>query len=191
MEWTKNGITLRLMKETDIDSLWNVFEPEVYEHMLTKIERKEQLEGWLGYAINRMQSHEDVFVFFIQNEKTGASIGTTRLYDIDRHHRCAEIGSTIYAKPYQRTHVNTTCKFLLLQHAFEVLQLIRVQIRTDAENTASQKAIERIGFIKEGYLRKEKVRSTGHARNTYLYSMINTEWPEAKERLLEMMNKYT
>lgn len=191
MEWTKNGVTLRLLREDDIDTLWNVFEPEVYEYMLTKIEHKEQLEGWLGYALNRMQTQEDVLVFFVQDEATGSAIGTTRLYDIDRHHNCAEIGATIYAKPYQRTHVNTTCKFLLLQHAFEILQLIRVQIRTDAENVASQKAIERIGFVKEGYLRKEKVRSTGQARNTYLYSMTDDEWPAVKEMLQEKMNKYT
>lgn len=191
MEWTKNGVTLRLLEERDIDALWDALEPEVYEYMLTKMERKEQLEGWLGYAINRMQTQEDVLVFLVQEEATGNVIGTTRLYDMDRHHRSAEIGATVYAKPYQRTHVNTTCKFLLLQHAFEVLQLIRVQIRTDAENVASQKAIERIGFVKEGYLRKEKVRSTGHPRNTYLYSMIDSEWPEAKKELQNKMNKYT
>lgn len=191
MEWTKNGVTLRLLEEKDIDALWDALEPEVYEYMLTKMERKEQLEGWLGYAINRMQTQEDVLVFLVQEEATGNVIGTTRLYDMDRHHRSAEIGATVYAKPYQRTHVNTTCKFLLLQHAFEVLQLIRVQIRTDAENVASQKAIERIGFVKEGYLRKEKVRSTGHPRNTYLYSMIDSEWPEAKKELQNKMNKYT
>lgn len=191
MEWTKNGVTLRVLQESDIDALWDVFEPEVYEYMLTKIDRKEQLEGWLKTAIERMHTQQDVFVFLVQDELTGKAIGTTRLYDIDRHHRCAEIGATIYAKPYQRTHVNTTCKFLLLQHAFEVLQLIRVQIRTDAENEASQKAIERIGFVKEGYLRKEKVRSTGQPRNTYLYSMIDTEWPEVKRELQEKMNKYT
>lgn len=191
MEWTKNGVTLRLLEKKDIDALWDALEPEVYEYMLTKMERKEQLEGWLGYAINRMQTQEDVLVFLVQEEATGKVIGTTRLYDMDRHHRSAEIGATVYAKPYQRTHVNTTCKFLLLQHAFEVLQLIRVQIRTDAENVASQKAIERIGFVKEGYLRKEKVRSTGHPRNTYLYSMIDSEWPEAKKELQNKMNKYT
>lgn len=191
MEWSKNGVTLRLLRERDIEAIWEVLEPEVYEYMLTKMERKEQLEGWLGYAINRMQTREDVLVLLVQEEATGNVIGTTRLYDIDRHHRSAEIGATIYAKPYQRTHVNTTCKFLLLQHAFEVLQLIRVQIRTDAENVASQKAIERIGFVKEGYLRKEKVRSTGQPRNTYLYSMIDTEWPEAKKVLQDKMNKYT
>lgn len=191
MEWTKNGVTLRLLEEKDIDALWDALEPEVYEYMLTKMERKEQLDGWLGYAINRMQTQEDVLVFLVQEEATGNVIGTTRLYDMDRHHRSAEIGATVYAKPYQRTHVNTTCKFLLLQHAFEVLQLIRVQIRTDAENVASQKAIERIGFVKEGYLRKEKVRSTGQPRNTYLYSMIDCEWPEAKKELQNKMNKYT
>lgn len=191
MEWTKNGVQLRPLHEKDIDTLWDAFEPEVYEYMLTRVERKEQLAGWLNYAIERMQSQKDLMAFAVIDEKTQQVIGTTRLYDIDRLHKSAEIGATIYAKSYQRSHVNTTCKFLLLQHAFEVLQLIRVQIRTDAENVASQKAIERIGFVQEGFLRKEKIRSTGQPRNTYLYSMTNDEWPEAKENLFKMMNKYT
>ncbi|WP_342526810.1 GNAT family protein [Chryseomicrobium sp. FSL W7-1435] len=191
MEWTKNGVTLRPLQKVDSAALWSAFEPEVYAHMLTKVERINQLEGWLHYAIDRMNSEKDVLVFAVVDDTTQKLIGTTRLYDIDHKHRSAEIGATIYAKPYQRTHVNTTCKFLLLQHAFETLQLIRVQIRTDADNEASQKAIERIGFVKEGYLRNEKVRSTGNPRNTYLYSLIDSEWPEVKKQLLDKMNKYT
>lgn len=191
MRQTVNEVTLRPLTPTDGDALWETFEPEVYVHMLTKVERKEQLQGWLNYAIDRMETEKDVLVFAVIDERAKKVIGTTRLYDIDLKHKAAEIGATIYAKPYQRTHVNTTCKFLLLQHAFEELGLIRVQIRTDAENEASQRAIERIGFVKEGFLRNEKIRSTGKPRDTYLYSMIDSEWPEAKKRLLEKMNKYT
>lgn len=191
MNLQKNGVTLRPLVQTDIELLWETFEPEVYEHMLTKIELKVQLAGWLQYAIDRMHSHQDVLVFGVVDEMSQQLVGTTRLYDIDRQHRAAEIGATIYAKSAQRTHINTTCKFLLLSYAFEELDLVRVQIRTDAENLASQRAIERIGFVKEGYLRNEKIRSTGNPRNTYLYSMIDSEWPVAKEDLLLLMNKYT
>ena len=191
MQKTLNGVTLRPLTKKDVDALWETFEPEVYVHMLTKVERKEQLQGWLNYAIDRMETEKDVLVFAVIDERAKKVIGTTRLYDIDLKHKAAEIGATIYAKPYQRTHVNTTCKYLFLQYAFEELGLIRVQIRTDAENEASQRAIERIGFVKEGFLRNEKIRSTGKPRDTYLYSMIDSEWPEAKKRLLEKMNKYT
>lgn len=191
MRQTVNEVTLRPLTPTDGDALWETFEPEVYAHMLTKVERKEQLQGWLNYAIDRMETEKDVLVFAVIDERAKKVIGTTRLYDIDLKHKAAEIGATIYAKPYQRTHVNTTCKYLLLQYAFEELGLMRVQIRTDAENEASQRAIERIGFVKEGFLRNEKIRSTGKPRDTYLYSMIDSEWPEAKKRLLEKMNKYT
>ncbi|PJK16037.1 GNAT family N-acetyltransferase [Chryseomicrobium excrementi] len=191
MNLQNNGVTLRPLVQTDIHVLWETFEPEVYAHMLTRVERKEQLVGWLQYAINRMQTHGDMLIFGVVDERSQQLVGTTRLYDIDKQHRSAEIGATIYATSAQRTHINTTCKFLLLSYAFEELNLVRVQIRTDAENAASQRAIERIGFVKEGYLRNEKVRSTGKPRNTYLYSMIDSEWPEAKEKLIEMMNKYT
>lgn len=191
MNLQNNGVTLRPLVQTDIHVLWETFEPEVYAHMLTRVERKEQLVGWLQYAINRMQTHGDMLIFGVVDERSQQLIGTTRLYDIDKQHRSAEIGATIYAKSAQRTHINTTCKFLLLSYAFEELNLVRVQIRTDAENAVSQRAIERIGFVKEGYLRNEKIRSTGNTRNTYLYSMIDSEWPEAKEKLIEMMNKYT
>lgn len=191
MNLQKNDVTLRPLVQADIDVLWEAFEPEVYQHMLTRVERKEQLAGWLQYALNRMKSHGDVLIFGVVDELSQQLVGTTRLYDIDRQHLSAEIGATIYAKSAQRTHINTTCKFLLLSYAFEDLGLVRVQIRTDAENLASQRAIERIGFIKEGYLRNEKIRSTGKPRNTYLYSMIDSEWPKAKEKLLKLMNKYT
>lgn len=191
MNLQNNGVTLRSLVQTDIHVLWETFEPEVYAHMLTRVERKEQLVGWLQYAINRMQTHGDMLIFGVVDERSQQLVGTTRLYDIDKQHRSAEIGATIYATSAQRTHINTTCKFLLLSYAFEELNLVRVQIRTDAENAASQRAIERIGFVKEGYLRNEKIRSTGNTRNTYLYSMIDSEWPEAKEKLLRLMNKYT
>lgn len=191
MNLQNNGVTLRPLIQTDIHVLWETFEPEVYSHMLTRVEHKEQLVGWLQYAINRMQTHGDMLIFGVVDERSQQLVGTTRLYDIDKQHRSAEIGATIYATSAQRTHINTTCKFLLLSYAFEELNLVRVQIRTDAENAASQRAIERIGFVKEGYLRNEKVRSTGKPRNTYLYSMIDSEWPEAKEKLLRLMNKYT
>lgn len=191
MNLQNNGVTLRPLVQTDIHVLWETFEPEVYAHMLTRVERKEQLVGWLQYAINRMQTHGDMLIFGVVDERSQQLVGTTRLYDIDKQHRSAEIGATIYATSAQRTHINTTCKFLLLSYAFEELNLVRVQIRTDAENAASQRAIERIGFVKEGYLRNEKIRSTGNTRNTYLYSMIDSEWPEAKEKLLRLMNKYT
>ena len=97
--------------------------------------------------------------------------------------RGLEIGGTWYGPEFQRTVVNTECKYLLLQHAFETLGCIRVQLKTDLRNERSQKAIERIGAVKEGVLRNHMILPDGHYRHSVFYSILDTEWPGVKKRL--------
>lgn len=110
-------------------------------------------------------------------------IGSTRYWKIDLHNRKLEIGHTWYAQSFQRTHVNTETKFLMLQYAFEKLNCIRVQFTTDEINHKSRAAILRIGAKQEGIVRNERIMPNGRIRNSVRYSIIDTEWPSVKALL--------
>lgn len=117
---------------------------------------------------------------------TGRAIGSTRYLDIRREHRGLEIGWTWLGRAWQRTAANTECKRLLLEHAFERLGALRVQLKTDARNLKSQRAIERIGGVQEGVLRAHMVMPDGFVRDSVMYSITAGEWPAVKRRLEEM-----
>lgn len=181
-----SGVRIRLLEKKDVSALWELHTPGIFEHMLTKVSSFEEMKAWLEAGMGR----SDVIAFVVE-EKTGEVIGTTRIASIDQANKSCEIGSTFYAERVQRSGVNTAVKFMLLRHCFEELGMIRVQFKTDAENGRSQKALERIGAVKEGVLRNERIRSTGKPRDAVLYSIIDREWPEVKEKLLGILNKYT
>jgi len=101
--------------------------------------------------------------------------------------RGLEIGGTWYGTEFQRTAVNTECKYLLLKHAFETLGCIRVQLKTDSRNERSQKAIERIGAIREGILRNHMILPDGYIRDSVFYSILDSEWGTVKRRLEEKL----
>ncbi|MCP2036684.1 RimJ/RimL family protein N-acetyltransferase [Planomicrobium sp. HSC-17F08] len=181
------NIRLRLLTRDDFEALWKLYTPAIFEHMLTKVESFEQLCAWLETGIKG----DDVLIFAVEDSNSGSIVGTTRIYAIDKANKSCEIGSTFYAEAAQRTHVNTAVKFTLLEYCFEKRGMIRVQFKTDAENSASQKALERIGAKKEGLLRNERIRSTGKPRDAVVYSIIDSEWPAVKSGLAEKLNKYT
>lgn len=182
-----SGVRLRKLEHNDIPVLWELHTPAIFEHMLTKVADFKEMEVWLEAGIGR----NDVLSFVVEDMDTGKIIGTTRIALIDRKNKSCEIGSTFYAESVQRSHVNTVVKGMLLAYCFEELGMIRVQFKTDAENLRSQKALERLGAVKEGVLRNERIRSTGKPRDAVLYSIIDKEWADVKERLLGKMNKYT
>jgi RimJ/RimL family protein N-acetyltransferase len=113
---------------------------------------------------------------------TGAAIGSTRYLDIRPRDRHVEIGSTFLGRAYWRTPANTEAKYLLLRHAFESLGCVRVTLKTDGRNTRSQAAIERLGAVREGVLRK-RMNVRGYQRDTVYFSILETEWPAVKARL--------
>lgn len=127
--------------------------------------------------------------FAVIDQATGKAIGMTRYMDIQPWNRALEIGGTWYGVRYQHTGVNTECKFLLLRYAFEVLDCLRVQIKTDLRNERSQKAIERIGAVREGVLRDHMILPDGTVRSSVYYSILAREWPDVRQRLSEMMNR--
>jgi RimJ/RimL family protein N-acetyltransferase len=116
-------------------------------------------------------------------------IGCSRYLEIREDHRALEIGGTWYGRVYQRSGVNTECKYLLIKHAFETLGCIRVQFKTDARNQRSQVSLERIGAVKEGTLRKQMITADGHIRDSIYYSIIESEWPSVKANLEEKLKR--
>jgi N-acetyltransferase len=121
--------------------------------------------------------------FAVIHLESGRAIGWTTFMDIDAPHERLEIGWTWYGRAYWRSSVNTECKLLLLAHAFEDLGMGRVQLKTDHLNTRSQAAIARLGAQREGTLRRHRRRPDGTWRDTVYFSILKTEWPEAKARL--------
>ncbi len=121
--------------------------------------------------------------FIVRDLAGGAIIGSTRYHDIVPALERLEIGYTWYGRSWQRSHVNTTCKLLLLAHAFETLGAQLVGWRTDNYNFASQRAIERLGARKDGVLRHHALRRDGTVRDTVMYSLAAGEWPEVKAHL--------
>jgi RimJ/RimL family protein N-acetyltransferase len=118
-----------------------------------------------------------------------AIAGTTSYSLISETNRSLEIGGTAYGREHRRTAVNTECKYLMLSHAFETLGCIRVTFHTDARNERSQRAIERIGGVREGVMRRDRIVKDGYARSSVLYSILDDEWPAVKARLEEMLRR--
>ncbi|HKW88584.1 MAG TPA: GNAT family protein, partial [Candidatus Acidoferrales bacterium] len=117
------------------------------------------------------------------------AIGSTRYGNVSRENRRVEIGWTWVAREWQRTRVNTECKYLLLNYAFEALGCIRVELKTDSLNERSRAAILRIGAKQEGIFRNHMITSTGRIRHTVYFSIVDSEWPQVKARLEEKLNQ--
>ena len=138
----------------------------------------------------RMREEGSRMAFAVVEESSGQVIGTTSYHDILPAVKRVEIGYTWYARRAQRTHINTTCKLLLMQHAFDALGCHVVGWRTDNFNFASQRAIERLGARKDGVLRGHALRRDGTIRDTVMYSMRSGEWPEARAQLLDLLARH-
>jgi RimJ/RimL family protein N-acetyltransferase len=147
------------------------------------------MAAFIRQAIARQQGGMDV-PFAVIHRPTGKAIGCTRYMDIRPEHRGLEIGGTWYATSHQRTGVNTEAKLLLLRHAFEDLRCIRVQLKTDLRNERSQRAIERLGAVREGVLRNHIILSDGYRRSTVMYAITDDEWPAVKARILGLIEKH-
>ena len=140
------------------------------------------ISAWIAGALKERAAGVQL-PFAVLDQTTGKAIGSTRYLNIAPHDRGIEIGWTWLAPAAQRTAVNTECKYLLLRHAFERLRAIRVQLKTDARNITSQRAIERLGAVREGVLRKHMIVQGGYQRDTVMYSILDDEWPEVRARL--------
>lgn len=132
-----------------------------------------------SYVENALQGQADgqMLPFAVREAGSGEIVGSTRYYEIVPELPRLAIGYTWYAKRWQKSHLNTACKRLLLEHAFETLQCVAVAFHTDEQNEDSQRAIERLGAQREGVLRAHKRRTDGSLRNTVCFSIVANEWP--------------
>jgi N-acetyltransferase len=129
--------------------------------------------------------------FAVREKSSSEVVGTTRFYDFVNDPRRLAIGYTWYAKRWQKSHLNTACKRLLLQHAFEQLGCVAAEFHTDHRNLDSQRAIERLGAVREGVLRNHKRRPDGSLRNTVCFSIIDSEWPDVSRWLAMRLERLT
>ena len=142
-------------------------------------------EGMRAYVADALQGQRDgrMLPWVVRDLASGAIIGTTRYHDVVTSLDRVEIGYTFYGRSHQRTHVNTTCKLLLLRHAFETLGCKVVGLRTDNFNFRSQHAIEALGAKKDGVIRHFGLRRDGTVRDTVMYSILAAEWPDVRRHL--------
>ena len=155
---------------------------ELWTLRVTSVPEPEQTQAYIDTAL-RMQTEGTRVPFAVIEQSTGRVLGSTSYHDILPAVKRLEIGYTWYAQSVQRTHVNTACKRLLMTHAFDTLGCHVVGWRTDHLNTASQRAIERLGAHKDGVIRGQALRRDGTIRDTVMYSMTASEWPPAQTRL--------
>ena len=157
-------------------------DPELWRWTTTVVSTPDEMREYIETAL-RWQAEGTAVPFAVIATSAGRPIGSTRYANIDRANRRLEIGWTWYGREWQRTAVNTECKYLLLRHAFESLGAIRVEFKTDSLNERSRAAILRIGATEEGTLRNHMITWNGRLRDTVYYSVIDSEWPVVKARL--------
>ena len=161
-------------------ALWNI--------RVTSVPEPEATRAYIENAL-AMREAGNRFAFAVLETETGKVLGCTSYHDIVPALKRLEIGWTWYGKSSQRTHVNTTCKLLMLSHAFETLGCQVVGWRTDNFNVASQAALERLGARKDGVIRGHALRRDGTTRDTVMYSLRSGEWPEVKAQLIHSLDR--
>jgi N-acetyltransferase len=161
---------------------------ELWNLRVTSVPAPGEAAAYVAAALKGMEDGH-MLPFVVRDVHSRKVIGSTRYHDIVAAVERLEIGYTWYGKSWQRSHVNTTCKLLLMTHAFETLGAQLVGWRTDNYNFASQRAIERLGAKKDGVLRHHALRRDGTVRDTVMYSMAAGEWPEVKAHLQYSLTK--
>ena len=161
---------------------------ELWKLRITSVPEPEQTRAYIETSLAGRDT-DARFAFAVLDQASGTVLGSSSYHDILPAVKRVEIGYTWYAARCQRTHINTTCKLLMLTHAFETLGCHVVGWRTDNFNHASQRAIERLGAKKDGVIRGHGLRRDGTIRDTVMYSLRSGEWPEVRAQLLYLLDK--
>ncbi|HEX4841597.1 MAG TPA: GNAT family protein [bacterium] len=164
-------------------------DPELWRWTTQVVETAPQMADYIEAALtDQTQGTALPFATCLRDARV---VGSTRFGNIDRVNRRVEIGWTWIARPWQRTAVNTEAKYLMLRHAFEQWGCLRVELKTDALNQVSRRAILRLGAKEEGVLRQHMITETGRVRDTVYFSVLDTEWPSVRDRLLATLAQRT
>lgn len=169
---------LNAAKDGDLGKLW-----------FTSVPTVDTIDDYMNKAINDFKLDKGL-AFAVIDKKSDKIIGTSRYTNATPEYKRLEIGYTWYAKSYQKSFVNTECKLLLLTYAFEVLETIAVELRTNWYNFESRKAIARLGAKQDGVLRNHQINPDGSFRDTVVFSIINSEWNACKRSLLFKLDQY-
>jgi len=161
--------------------------PELWRWTTTRAQTVDDIRTYVETALS-WQREETALPFVTVAQSSGEVIGSTRFANIDHANRRAEIGWTWVTPAWQRTGANVEAKYLMLQHAFETLGCIRVEFKTDALNEKSRTALRGIGAIEEGILRSHMIVWDGRLRDSVYYSVLPSEWPDVKRRLVEKLS---
>jgi len=182
-----NGVHLEPLSLEHVDGLrLAALDGELWNLRVTSVPEPHRTQAYVHAALEM----KDRVAFAVVDSSSGNVIGSTSYHDIVPAIDRVEIGYTWYAKSVQRSHVNTSCKLLLLSHAFDTLGCAVVGFRTDNFNFASQKAIERLGAKKDGVIRHHGLRRDGTVRDTVMYSIVRGEWPEIKSHLHYQLSRH-
>lgn len=184
-----NLVTLTPLKREHADALVGAAsDGELWNLWYTSVPSSKTIDAYLDQAF-RDQDAGRALLFAVVDNTTQNVIGTTRYCNADNLNHRVEIGYTWYAKSFQRTGVNTECKYLLLTHAFETLNAIAVEFRTHWHNQISRNAIARLGAKQDGILRNHQKNAEGIYRDTVVFSIIDQEWPTVKKNLMYKMDR--
>jgi RimJ/RimL family protein N-acetyltransferase len=188
---TLEGARVRLEPLTlgHIDRLCEIgLDPQIWRFTTIRVADRAALSNYVETALKWLREGTAV-PFVTIDRRSGEVVGTTRFANIVVEHRRAEIGWTWIAREWQRTHVNTEAKYLMLRHAFDVWSCVRIELKTSALNVRSRAAILRVGAVEEGILRRHMINADGSYRDSVYFSILNDEWPAVKRRLEERMNR--
>jgi len=186
----RSPVRLRPLERGDAAALVEAArDGELWKLGFTTIGSPETMAAWVEQALAARDSHR-ALPFAVEHVPTARVLGATRYLNIELAHRRLEIGNTWYGASFQRSAVNTTCKLLLLGHAFETLGAVAVEFRTDERNVRSRQAILDLGARHDGVLRHHVIMPDGWMRNTYVFSILRAEWPAVKRRLEERLARH-
>ena len=178
-----HGVRLEPMTRAHVGALATAAsDGKLWELWFTSVPEPARMDAYVTEALEGQRAGH-MLAWVVRELASGAVVGTTRYHDVLAEVDRVEIGWTWYARSWQRTHVNSACKLLLFAHAFDVLGCKVVGLRTDNFNFASQKAIAQIGAKKDGVIRHHGTRRDGSVRDTIMFSVLASEWPDVKKHL--------
>lgn len=186
-----NRVQLRPLESTDVDYLlpFSEQEPELWTYSLVSAAGKNNLQSYIEAAIQARTAQRE-YPFIVFDKLTNTYAGSTRFYDIQVFHQTLQLGYTWYGKEFQGTGLNRNCKYLLLEFAFEKMNMQRVEFRADNNNIRSIQAMKSIGCKEEGVLRSNCANKEGLRRDSIVLSILKKEWDESvKESLKRMIEK--
>lgn len=182
-------VLLRPLELSDYDNLvaFSENEPELWEFSLVKADGINALKKYIQIALEN-RAKENSYPFIVFDKKANSYAGSTRFYDMQLANQSLQLGFTWYGKDFQRTGLNQNCKYLLLEFAFEKMNLERVEFRADNENKKSITAMKNLGCVSEGVLRKNFIKPNGERRDSIVLSILKNEWKNSvKENLLKKL----